>query len=280
MMGLGTETWCRHCGDSGEMTDEHVPPKSTENQQPVGSIDDPFGTYSIVREVAEWDEGHVVKSLDLECNGRASRWGYVREYRGWYDLFRSAAIEKAKITKVDPLRGDQPFELDLPYNVHPARFVRQVVGMFLAVQQTRDLIDGYLSLGQLIGPESSSLHDRRKEGVDIAPLSISMSVCNGRWSYTKRPMSTVEMKIRKISETNETDAQYQSNMTETSVLSLAPFAFVLSTGKFQGLGYEITEWTKWPVDRRPSKSSRMLRIPTADRLPGGLTALIYPNGLL
>lgn len=254
-----------------------MPPKSIENKRPVGSIDDPFGTHSIVREVAEWDEGHVVKSLDFECNSRASRWGYVREYRVWYDLFRSAAIEKVKATKLDPLRGDQPFELALPYDVHPARFVRQVVGMFLALQETRDLFDGFPGLRQLIGPGSSNLRDRRKEGVDVAPLSIYMSVCNGRWVYTRRPMSTVETKISNISETNENSAQDQSNTTDVSLLSLAPFVFVISTGESQGLGHEITEWAKWPVDQRPSKSSRMLRIPTANRLSGGLKTLVYPE---
>ena len=46
------------------MTGEHVPPRSPGNERPVSLVVDPFDLNSVVRQVAEWDEGHVVSTLD------------------------------------------------------------------------------------------------------------------------------------------------------------------------------------------------------------------------
>src|SRR5438046_1262491 len=124
-MSSRTLSWCRHCGEAGEMTDEHVPPRSTGNADPVGLLADPLDPKSIVRQVAEWREGHVVDTLDKRCNGRASNWGYVKEYRQWHELFVEHAKRIVAKTNKDPLRGDQPFAIELPYDANPARFVRQ-----------------------------------------------------------------------------------------------------------------------------------------------------------
>jgi len=64
-----------------------VPPRSTNNDAPVGLLVEPFDLRSVVRDVAEWDEGHVVSTLDAVCNKRASDWGHVAEYRRWFELF-------------------------------------------------------------------------------------------------------------------------------------------------------------------------------------------------
>jgi hypothetical protein len=117
------------------MTDEHIPPKSTGNDQPVQAVENPFDLETILREVAEWDEGHVVRTLDARCNQRASDWGYVKEYRKWHNLLEKAHLA-GRATRHDPFRGSQPFPFELPYDAMPARFVRQVVGMLLAVQQS------------------------------------------------------------------------------------------------------------------------------------------------
>jgi hypothetical protein len=86
------------------MTGEHVPPRSTGNEAPAGLVADPFDLNSVVQQVAEWDEAHVVSTLDSVCNGRASAWGYVEEYRRWFELFVAKAEAVAAKTGSDPLR--------------------------------------------------------------------------------------------------------------------------------------------------------------------------------
>ncbi|MGE0178062.1 MAG: hypothetical protein AB7G17_13720 [Phycisphaerales bacterium] len=157
------------------MTDEHVPPRSTGNDEPVRLIEDPFDLQGVLRQVAEWDEGHVVRTLDGRCNGRASAWGYVKEYRRWHDLFKEAHVA-ARATRIDPFRGAQPFSIDLPYDVMPARFVRQVVGLVLAVQESPQLFVGAPQLADLVGGDPDDEEQPRSGGLPIEPLHLYMSV--------------------------------------------------------------------------------------------------------
>lgn len=126
----------------------------------MGLIADPFDVKAIVKQVGEWDEGHVVDTLGPACNERASNWGYVKEYRRWFDLFVAETKGRAAKTGVDPLRDTtQPFVIELPYDVHPARFVRQVLGMFLAVQEAEHptaVSRAARSRGQVGSPQTAS----------------------------------------------------------------------------------------------------------------------------
>ena len=61
------------------------------------------------------------------------------EYRRWFELSVARLQAAGTQRNADPLRGTQPFEIGLPYDVQPARFVRQVLGMLLAVQATEHL---------------------------------------------------------------------------------------------------------------------------------------------
>jgi hypothetical protein len=239
----------------------------------VRLVTDSFDLDSVLREVAEWDLGHAVRSLDVECNGRAARWGYVSEYRQWFELFVSQARLVFQQSQVDPLRNTLPFAVKLPYNFQPARFVRQVCGMFLAVQETRTLLDTYPKLSQLIASHVADASMRRTEGLDIAPLHIYMSVCHARWSYLNQPMSansiTLNLDGRPLFDSLA--------MNDVLMLSLSPFVFVLTTLKTDNLGLEITDWTQWSVAQRPSKNQRDLSISTADQLPSTFRAMIYPD---
>lgn len=148
-------SWCRHCGELSEMTNEHIPPRSTNNDQPVRRIMEPIDE-SILRDVIEWQDGHVLPTLDRECNERASRWGYIREYKKWFELFGNRAKRIYQEAGRDPLRGPAPFRFDLPHDFHPARFIRQVLGMFLAVQASEQLFVTQPALTELIGPDPGS----------------------------------------------------------------------------------------------------------------------------
>jgi predicted enzyme related to lactoylglutathione lyase len=83
----------------------------------------------------------------------------------------------------------------LPYDVQPARFARQVLGMFLAVQSTIDLFTTHSTLSELIGPDPSDDLKRRSAGLDIAPLHLYLSVYNANWKYLNQPMLTVETSL-------------------------------------------------------------------------------------
>lgn len=270
-------SWCRHCGKPGPMTREHIPAESTGNASPVRQIVDPFDLTSVVREVAEWQDGHVVSTLDLGCNSRASNWGYVREYGRWRDLVVDHARAEVARTGADPLRGGQPVSLDLPYDVQPARFVRQVIGMFLAVQASEHLFAGYSVLPELIGPDPADTSRRRQDGIDIAPLHLYVSVCNADWRYLKGPMLAAETAVGTRSPVLWTPASTMTQTDEVFVLVLAPFAFVLTTKNATDFGHDLTGWTAWTVDQRPGKSQRRLVLPTADQLDAGLRAMIYPK---
>lgn len=131
-----------------------------------------------MQSVVEWPDGHVVRTLDRECNERASRWGYVKEYKKWFDAGSSGARKAFRLTGRDPLRGIEPFQFKLAYDFHPARFVRQVLGMFLAVQDSEHLFVTHPALPGIIGPDTSSDEERRRDGLDISPLHLYLSAYN------------------------------------------------------------------------------------------------------
>jgi hypothetical protein len=270
-------SWCRHCGRPGALTNEHVPPRSAGNDAPVGLTADPFDLESVVREVAEWDDGHVVGTLDSVCNQRASDWGYVAEYRRWFELFVAQARAVTAKKNTDPLRGTQPFEIELPYDVHPARFVRHVLGMFLAVQATEYLFAAHPVLPELIGPDRSNTSKRRADGINIAPLRLYLNACNANWSYLTAPMLAVETNLASQSPVLWTPpSSTHSQFNDVLVLCLSPFAFVLTTKDASDLGRDISPWAQWSVDQRPRSSERRLAIPTADRLQSGIRAMVFP----
>ena len=230
-----------------------------------------------MREVAEWDEGHVVSTLGPLCNKRASDWGYVAEYRRWFELLVAQARAVAQQENADPLRGTRPFEIDLSYDVHPARFVRQVPGMFLALQTTEHLFAAHPVLAELIGPEPSDDSKRRVDGLDIAPLRLYVSVCNANWSYLTTPMLAVEANLSAESKLLWTPpSSTRSYPDDVLILCVAPFAFVLTTRNASDLGQDVSHWTQWSVDQRLRKTERRLALPTADKLQGAIRAMIYP----
>jgi hypothetical protein len=277
-MSAAVVSWCRHCGRPGPLTDEHVPPRSTNNEDPVGRLADPLDLNFVVQQVAAWDEGHVVSTLDERCNNRASDWGYVKEYRRWFELFFDGARRIAAKTNTDPLRGARPFDIELPHDVQPARFVRQVVGMFLAVQESEHLFVTYQALPDLIGPDPAGDSKRRFDGIEIAPLKLCLSVCNATWSYGTHPLHSIETDLGVRSDFLWTPPPSTGSVVDDFwTLCVAPFVFVLTTKDANDFGHDISHWAQWSVDQRPTKSERRFSLPTADQLQAGLRAMIYPG---
>lgn len=256
------------------MTDEHVPPKSTGNDEPVQLVDDPFDLQSVLRQVAEWDEGHVVRTLDRRCNGRASDWGYVKEYRRWHDLLKEAHVA-GRATRIDPFRGDQPCSIELPYDAMPARFVRQVVGMLLAVQESPELLAGSPQLADLIGGDPDDDEQPRSTGLSIEPLHLYMSVYSGAWAYGTCPVTSVTIDMTSSALIVPPGARARD--VDVYLLALAPFAFVASSERQENVGMSINGWTTWERSQRPGRSERSLIMPTVDMMQTGIRAMLYPN---
>ena len=256
------------------MTDEHVPPKSTGNEDPVQLIEDPFDLQSVLRQVAEWDEGHVVRTLDGRCNGRASDWGYVKEYRQWHDVFKVAHVA-GRATRVDPFRGAHPFSIELPYDLMPARFVRQVVGMLLAVQESPELFAGSPQLADLIGGDPDDDEQPRSAGLPIEPLHLYVSVYSGAWAYGTCPLTSLTIDLRPSPLIVPAGARARE--ADLYLLALAPFVFVAASEPQQNVGLSISEWTTWDRSQRPGRRERSLNVPTVDVMQPGLRAMLYSN---
>lgn len=249
------------------MTREHIPPDSTGNDSPVGRIDRPFDIDAIVTEVAEWNEGHVVRTLGRKCNSRASDWGYVSEYRKWHDHFKAAHVA-GRTTKLDPFRGATAFSIDLPYDAMPARMIRQTIGMFLAVQESEILFASSTQLVDVIGPEEGQPTKARSDGLDIAPKHLYLGVYSGPWTYNNMPIMSTTLNPWPA-------AARASKYCDIFVLGLAPFAFILTDQAQPGLGLDITDWATWGLHQRPKHVG--LEVPTVDMLEGPLRAMLYPD---
>ena len=256
------------------MTDEHVPPRSTGNDGPVRLIEDPFDLQGVLRQVAEWDEGHVVRTLDGRCNGRASAWGYVKEYRRWHDLFKEAHVA-ARATRIDPFRGAQPFSIDLPHDVMPARFVRQVVGLVLAVQESPQLFVGAPQLADLVGGDPDDEEQPRSGGLPIEPLHLYMSVYSGAWCYGTCPLTGLSLDLRPSPIIFPAGARVVE--TDVYLLGLAPFVFVATSKPQDNVGLSVNEWATWERSRRPVRRDRSISVPTVDMMQPGLRAMLYPK---
>lgn len=255
------------------MTREHVPPASTGNDQPVRQIEDPFDRNVVLREVAEWREGHVVRTLDDGCNQRASDWGHVGEYGRWHDLFVAAHVN-GRTTRIDPYRGVDQFRIELPYDVMPARFVRQVVGMLLAVQVSERLFAQHPRLAELIDGDPADPSRAREGGLSIEPLRLYMSVYSGKWAYETFPITFGSIPL--TSTPLIAPAGSRVSESEIYLLALAPFVFLASDTPQETLGLDISAWTTWDRNRRLARHQLHLEVPTVDTNHPGIRALLYP----
>jgi hypothetical protein len=163
----------------------------------------------------------------------------------------------------------------LPYDVMPARFMRQVVGMLLAVQESPELFAGSPQLADLIGGDQEDDQEPRGAGLAIEPLHLYMSVYSGSWGYGTCPLSSVTIDLRPSSLIVPPGAQARS--VDVYLLALAPFVFVASSEPKENVGLSISEWATWERSQRPRRSERSLDVPTVDMMEPALRAMLYAN---
>jgi len=62
------------------MTEEHLPPRSAGNAEPITVYNEVNGRLKALR---SYDKGHTIPSLCLDCNGGASKRGLPQAYATW-----------------------------------------------------------------------------------------------------------------------------------------------------------------------------------------------------
>lgn len=254
------------------MTEEHIPPRSTGNSQPV-TLTTGSG---LLQELVLWREGHVVKSLCKACNGRASNFGYVKQYAAWHELFVDEAKRYARHTGFNALMEPTSFEIELPYDFEPGRFIRQVIGMFHAVQETHLLAASMPELLTLVGPDPE--HNRERPH---PPLAINghlyLAVADIRWAYGTSPVMAIPITIGPADTGLILPPASSGPTNDEYFMALTPFLFTLSTRPVDRAGLEITAWTELPVNgpgSRLKKSERRLAIPTLRQVDPMIRALV------
>ncbi|MFG2294687.1 hypothetical protein [Streptomyces sp. NPDC048603] len=151
--------WCRHCGNHGPMTEEHLPPRVAGNESPITMYGEQGGALTVLR---SFERGHTIPSLCEADNNKASQrslpeayalWrndtiGHLREAAAAFhhvsgqphnDLFFIAAREGGAFML--PMEHGTKLGSEHITNLNPGKIVRQLLGMMLAVQDTRYLLD-------------------------------------------------------------------------------------------------------------------------------------------
>ena len=274
-----TVSWCRHCGRPDVMTAEHVPARSTGNDQPVRRNTAPLGTFPAYEVVQAWEGGHAVPTLCNACNQRGTNFGYVAEYRKWFEFFLGQ-LRAAVAAGQNPLSGPAALTVELPYDFQPARFVRQVIGNIMAVQHTDVLVSTYPQLMDLVAGDPDAPSRPRLTGVDPSPLRLYMSIYNGTY--------VIPLSMAYLSELPNPAAGHPTLWTPPApagkpddawLLGVPPFAFVLTTKGAADLGTDVTDWVRQGPQWRPPRAGRHLTLPGSDALSPPIRGLLTPERL-
>jgi hypothetical protein len=264
------------------MTEEHIPQRSVGNDkavtaytQPPNPGDEPAGF---------WTGGHTRPTLCTGCNKRPSDWGYIAEYKAWHGLFHRRGLELASALARDPFESEALFEITLPYDRMPGRFVRQVIGNLLACQQSEWLITAQPQLAAVIGPDPDR-PERPHPALDVSPVRLYMGVANKNWILPYGPAMLVTTHLAGVTPGGITIPSGVALTTWTVSAVVTPFVFVLADGPLDGLGgFGIDSWTKLNVHARLPKSQLNLRVPTLNSWTspvaaalGGSAVQLVPN---
>jgi hypothetical protein len=242
---MSTVDWCRHCFNDGVMTLEHLPARSAGNDQPMHMRDD---TGEILRDFLD---GHAIPTLCGDCNGGASKRNLPAAYKLWrndvIDAVRSATAKNARGRDFNIWRTGMVVGVDHTYALHPGRVIRQVLGMVLAVQATRDLVDRHPQLREAYFSEGAS---------SIEPLTLHVALANTNFSYFKTELMTMETDLR----TGDFCA------TPMHMWCFTPFVAVLVEGdKAPWAALRIDHWLQYPTSYHFRRRDRRVSYPIADR---------------
>lgn len=245
-----TFDWCRHCGQHKPMTEEHLPPRSAGNDSPVNLYNEQAGDLVVLR---SYSEGHTIPSLCDRCNNEASNRGLPFAYKLWrkgvIDTLQQTAKRHGRDVSHFDIWASQLFvEVRHGYNLHPGRIVRQALGMILAVQARRHLLDDY--------PQLAAAY--RSDGpASIAPLALHVALVGAATAYVNDALmpSTINLSGRGNTES-----------TSCWLLSFPPFLIILNDRQQAPItASRIDQWLEHPINYHFRKGDRSVSYPIADK---------------
>lgn len=254
------------------MTREHIPPRSAGNDQDIGVLH--RAQKANVEDLRRWPDGHTVDTLCGPCNQRpgSGAWNYVRTYVKWHDAVVAAARRSYKQTRRDPFACTYAMEFDAPHTLQPARFARQVLGMFLAVQERETLFAEHPTVRSAVAPGD----DPRGKPPDVVPAlqgcRLGVTIYNERIMYNHGPVMLVEVPtgpqglVLPHGASGRTDDLY--------TLGLPPFMFMLTTHPTLFLGKDISGWPSRSTHDGLGRQERQMELPTFWQLPSLVRAML------
>lgn len=246
------------------MTEEHLPPKVAGNASPTTVYTEQDGALAVLR---SYQEGHTIPSLCLADNNRASDRGLPQAYALWRDdtighLQEAAAafhhvtgqshndmFSVAKDTGAFtlPMEHGRRLGTERIVNLNPGKIVRQVLGMMLAVQDSRHLLDTHPQLASAYfsdGPTS------------IEPFTLHVALANAGLAYFRNSVLSVSVDLT---------GQGPFSSTEFWAVSFPPFLILLTSGPQVPIeATRIDQWLAYPVSVAFSKRDRKVVYPIAD----------------
>lgn len=239
------------------MTLEHLPPHSAGNDEPMRMRND---TGTIVRDFLD---GHAIPTLCSGCNGGASRRNLPAAYKLWradvIEAVESATAKHARGRAFNIWRTNLTIDVDHGYALHPGRVVRQLLGMVLAVQATRDLVDRHLQLREAYFSEDAS---------SIEPLTLHVALANTNFSYLNREVMAVE--------TDPRTGDFRASPMH--MWCFTPFVAALVEGDDTPWpALRIDHWLQHPASYHFRRRDRRVSYPIADR-SDALIGRLYEGG--
>lgn len=211
------------------MTDEHLPPRAADNSSPLTLYNERDGALIAVR--SYWD-GHAIPSLCSPCNNRASHRRLPQAYTSWrtdmlgHINFAAATLEfhtgRArtdfwKLQKPNggafflPVEHGKGVDSKQMMNLHPGRIARQILGMILAVQSSRELVDNHSNLAAAYSSDGPT---------SIEPFSLHVALADAGLNYFNSDARSIRIDLRSG---DSTDVGFWT-------ISFPPFLMCLANG--------------------------------------------------
>jgi hypothetical protein len=257
--------WCRHCVVHARMTDEHLPPRAADNSSPVTLYNEQDGALVVVR---SYSDGHVIPSLCSSCNNRASRRGLPQAYTAWRDDVVShvnlaaatyefqtggARTDLWALQKPDggafvlPIEHGKDVLSKRMMNLHPGRIARQILGMTLAVQASRNLLDNHPQLAAAYSSDGPT---------SIEPFSLHVALADAGMNYFSSGVRSVTVDL----------GSGRSTGIGFWMISFPPFLMCLVDGPEAPIAAtRIDQWLAYPVSAVFGRHERKVVYPIANQ---------------
>jgi hypothetical protein len=258
--------WCRHCGEAETLTEEHLPPRVTGNAGEGRLFVERFGVLDPLR---DYEDGHSIRSLCDGCNNKGTTRGLVKSYER-FDADVKGYVNQAAAAFVHA-SGEEPQELwsvvkpnreafmlpmdhglgaDLEQreNLCPGSIARHILGMVLAVQETRILLEAF--------PEAQEAYST-DEATTLGRLSLHVALADAGLQFLTHGAMDISLRL---------DGSEPPTTSNFWMVSFPPFLFILAEGPTAPItATRIDHWLAYPSRRQFSKKDRRVSYPIAHK---------------